>query len=107
MKTTITLLTLLLIANLGLSQNENGPDTTRFKVGKTEFIIVDKDTMRVDQPDNMEEGDDEEDEFDFEDRMDLAHWSGFGVGVNLLMNNQFQNDFQENHLILDPLFCCD
>ena len=104
MRTTITLLAFLICANLGLAQDEgsNPPDTTRFKIGNTEWIIIDNDTMRVDNSDETNEDPKDEDEFDWEDRMDLAHWSGFDVGVNLLMNNQFQPDFQENHLILDP-----
>src|SRR5690606_221970 len=80
---------------------ENGPDTTRFRIGKTEFIIVDQDTLRV-EDENQEGNAEDEDDFDFGDRMDLAYWAGFEVGVNMLMNNQFQPDFQEKHLQIDP-----
>lgn len=100
-KATITLLTFLICANLGLAQEEKtGSDTTRFTIGNTEFIIVDKDTIQVEETEDNELPDD--DDFGWDDRMDLAHWSGFDVGVNILMNNQFQSEFQEDHLILDP-----
>ncbi|MBD3638078.1 MAG: PorT family protein [Crocinitomicaceae bacterium] len=103
MKTTITLFTLLICANLGLAQKEenNKPDTTRFNIGNTEFIIIDNDTIRVDKDNGDIEDPDDENEKDWANQ-DLAYWSGFEVGVNMLMNNQFEPDFQETHLQIDP-----
>lgn len=104
MKTTITLLAFLICANLGLTQEENEPDTTRFTIGKTEFIIIDRDTVRVIDADENDDIDDPDskNKNDYLKKKDLAHWAGFEIGVNIFMNNQFQPDFQENHLQLDP-----
>ena len=97
---------MLALANLGLAQEEGGPDTTRFKVGSMEFIIIDNDTSFVDSDKDMEAGDEDpkdKDNFGMNyDSKDLTYWSGFDVGVNILMNNQFQPSFTEEHLIMDP-----
>lgn len=86
------------MANLGLSQEEKeGSDTTRFKLGSTEFIIVDSDTMKV----NHDDDEPDEDGY-YESRNKLTYWSGFEVGVNMLMNNQFESKFSESHLRTDP-----
>ena len=109
MKTKITLLIMLLAmistANFSFAQEEeeeNVPDTTRFKLGNTEFIIIDQDTMKVTDIEKNEDDDDKDDKMSWEERGDLAHWTGFDVGVNLLMNNNFENKFEESHLDLDP-----
>jgi Outer membrane protein beta-barrel domain len=100
MKTLFTFLAVILSVNIGLAQEEEGgSDTTRFKIGNTEFLIIDKDTMRVDSKDNDP---DEEVEFAYDKDADLAYWSGFEVGVNILMNNQFESSFSEKHLQIDP-----
>jgi hypothetical protein len=101
MKKIFTLIAMIAIANLGLAQEEGGPDTTRFKVGTMEFIIVDNDTSVVDYDENWEEGD-EEPPKDDNKKKDLTYWSGFDVGVNMLMNNQFEPKFTEEHLLMDP-----
>jgi len=105
MKKIFTIIALLGLANLGLAQEEGGPDTTRFKVGSMEFIIIDNDTSLVSTDPDWEEGkDDPKDKnlgIDY-DPTDLTYWGGFDVGVNILMNNQFQPNFTENHLIIDP-----
>jgi hypothetical protein len=103
MKKIITLFAVLMLANVGLAQeeeNEQGPDTTRFKIGTTEFIIIDNDTMRVDEGD-MEDPDGNKTPKKV-DKGDLTYWSGFEVGVNVLMNNQFEPNFNESHLEIDP-----
>jgi len=91
MKRIITALTIFSGAIL-FGQNNNG-DTTRFKVGDVEFIIVDNDTIAVD----------DEDEYDGKRFSgDMTYWSGFHVGVNMLMNGNFEPSFNSKHLQVDP-----
>lgn len=91
--------TLLAIFTSGflLAQKEEG-DTTRFKVGGLEFIIVDHDTIPV-HDHGHDHGDWDE---EHEDHEDLTYWSGFHVGINMLMNESFQTDFNSEHLKIDP-----
>ena len=87
------ILTLALLTGIGSIAQEKSGDTTRFKFGNTEFIIIDGDTTMVS---DMEEPDQDD------ASNDLAYWSGFDVGVNVLMNSNFQNSFNSSHLDLDP-----
>ncbi|MEX1002197.1 MAG: outer membrane beta-barrel protein [Crocinitomicaceae bacterium] len=100
MKKIYTLFILLSCSTIGLAQEEEkkGRDTTRFNIGKTEFIIIDNDTVQVD---DMEDPDGEGDK-SWREESDLTYWSGFEVGVNILMNNQFEPNFSESHLQIDP-----
>ena len=100
MKNIFTLIAIFGMVNLGLSQEEKeGADTTRFKIGKVEFIIVDSDTIKVDHDDE----DPDRKNFGMNyNKNDLTYWSGFEVGVNMLMNNQFESKFTESHLRTDP-----
>lgn len=104
MKKIFTLLALIGLAQLGHAQEENeGSDTTRFKIGTMEFIIIDSDTMAVnDEGDQDPDGNIEKPKNKRADKKDLTYWSGFDVGVNMLMNNQFQSSFSEDHLTTDP-----
>lgn len=104
MKKIFTLLAVLMLAQVGFTQeeeNEQGPDTTRFKLGNTEFIIIDNDTIKVESNDE-DPGDGGHHHDHKHDRDKLTYWSGFEVGVNMLMNNQFQSNFNEPHLEIDP-----
>lgn len=74
-------------------------DTTRFKVGTIEFIIIDNDTIPVEE---YEYGSEEWKDMDEEDKPDLSYWSGFDLGVNMLMNDDFKSDFSDEHLNCDP-----
>jgi len=78
-------------------EEENG-DTTRFTVGGMEFIIVDHDTIPAKDYEDMTDEEREE----CEDEADLTYWSGFDIGVNMLMNGAFQPDFYSSHLQIDP-----
>lgn len=83
----------------GILVAQTSGDTTRFKVGQMEFIIVDNDTMMVD-----DEGNEDPDK-NFGMRYyeeDLTYWSGFEVGVNMLMNGNFAPEFNSSHLEIDP-----
>ena len=104
MKKIFTLLAVISTMQLGFAQEEGGPDTTRFTVGSMEFIIVDRDTMMVEATDENgnKNGDDNKKFHKHKDNGDLTYWSGFEVGINLLMNNQFENSFTESHLQMDP-----
>ena len=95
-------LTLIALTSLGLfAQEEKKNDTTRFKFGSTEFIIINDDTTMVSKDQNGED----EDHKNFgmkHDKDDLTYWGGFDVGVNLMMNESFQNAFDSPHLDMDP-----
>ena len=100
MKKILTIIALLGLANFGLAQEEKkGSDTTRFKIGSMEFIIVDSDTSVVD---TSEDSDGDGNVGVNYTPGDLTYWGGFDVGVNILMNNDFQPSFTEDHLLTDP-----
>lgn len=90
MKRNILLVMALLLGGMASAQVES--DTTRFTIGNTEFIIIGKDTVQLD-----EDGDPEKRESG-----DLTYWSGFEVGINLPMNGDFKNEFTSAHLQTDP-----
>ena len=103
MKKVLTILALIGFVQLGHAQEEKkGSDTTRFKVGSMEFIIIDSDTSVVNDDNNTEVNPDKKNVGINYDKKDLTYWSGFDVGVNMLMNNQFQSSFSESHLNADP-----
>jgi len=78
---------------------EDGKDTTRFKIGSMEFIVIDNDTTVVDH--DADPGEFDQSEFP-SDRGDLTYWSGFGVGVNTFMNYEFKPTVNSPHLQIDP-----
>ena len=95
MKTKLILFLALLTGGSVMAQEE--PDTTRFKFGGTEIIIVGNDTTIIN------DGDDEDGEKDTKRYGgDLTYWGGFEVGVNLPVNGNFQNSFNSAHLETDP-----
>jgi len=81
-------------------------DTTRFNVGKTEFIIINKgdnesDTLLV--GDNEDNGDQDEDKDDCNGCADFAHWSGLEIGVNNMLNSSGGLSFgADKFLEIDP-----
>lgn len=75
---------------------QSGGDTTRFTIGGMEFIVVDKDTMLAD---DVEAPDEWDKEYDYGD---LTYWGGFDIGVNMLMNGNFEPEFNRDHLEIDP-----
>lgn len=101
MKTII--FTLIAFTTFGLSAQETieeAEDTTRFKVGETEFIIInhgsgDSDTVLVDN--NGETNDDES----FSDNS-FGHWSGFELGLNTMLNSKGGTSFNNQILEIDP-----
>lgn len=90
------LITLIALFSGGLLIAQSSGDTTRFRIGTTEFIIIGNDTI----PSNDGESDGEEDYGRFTD--DMTYWSGFDIGVNMLMNGSFQPEFNSAHLEIDP-----
>ena len=90
--------TLIALFSTGIlfAQEEEG-DTTRFRVGGLEFIIIDHDTIPVNQADE-----DWDEDYDYGNNNDLTYWSGFHVGINMLMNESVQSGFSSDHLKLDP-----
>lgn len=84
----------------GVLTEEEDKDTTRFKVGSVEFIIVDHDTIPA--------GTSAEDDDDFKhertySKNDFTYWSGFDIGINMVMDwNKTLNSVQSPHLQFDP-----
>ncbi|WP_084274381.1 outer membrane beta-barrel protein [Crocinitomix catalasitica] len=87
-----------LVSSFSLIAQEKS-DTTRFKIGRHEFIIVESDTIEV-------SGDDDDGSIHVGHKMGdknaLTYWSGFEIGVNVPMNGDFQNSFSGHHLQTDP-----
>jgi len=78
---------------------EEGSDTTRFKIGTIEFIVIDNDTTAV----NSDEIEDPDRDLKINvDPKELTYWSGFGVGVNTFMNYEFKPTVNAPHLQIDP-----
>ncbi len=96
MKKILLIALTVLTGSVGMAQEEQ--DTTRFRIGTKEIIIVDGDTSMVDI-------DKDEDEFDSgcsDCGDDLTYWSGFDIGINLPVNGSFENSFNSSHLDIDP-----
>ncbi len=94
MKTKILFIIMLITGGAVLGQNEGENDTTRFKIGNYQFIVVGSDTTEVN---DLDEDDEKE-----KAGKDLTYWSGFELGVNLPVNGSFQNEFNSQHLEIDP-----
>jgi hypothetical protein len=82
-------------------EEEKSSDTTRFKIGSTEFIIIDNDTIQAGDNNSDAPDGDKNVGIDYEPNK-LTYWSGLDFGVNVLMNNQFKSDFTQGHLQTDP-----
>lgn len=93
MKRIIILTLTLAAAGTGMAQEEQ--DTTRFKLGNKEVIIIGNDTTTVNW-------DDDDDKGSHGSGDDLTYWSGFEVGVNVPVNGKFENSFNSTHLQIDP-----
>lgn len=106
MKKLITICALLWGGFLFAQQEETAGDTTRFTIGGIEFIIIDHDTIPAEDYDEWEEEDwdkmSEEEWEEYCESADLTYWSGFDVGVNMLMNGSFEPSFNAPHLEIDP-----
>ena len=94
------IITIVAILSSGYLMAQESKDTTRFKVGSMEFIIVDHDTIPVTEYDD--EGKPKKDREKGQTDDDLTYWGGFEVGVNMLMNSAFQPSFNSTHLEIDP-----
>ena len=95
MKRNILFLMALLTGGFAMAQEES--DTTRFRIGKFEFIVVGSDTLAVGEDD-----DDKEASLKYHTGGDLTYWSGFEIGINSPVNGSFQNSFDSKHLDYDP-----
>jgi hypothetical protein len=108
MKTIFLTLTAFLTFNLSaqteIEGEEVSQDTTKFKFGGTEFIIIKKgdgqtDTIRV------EDGGEEHSKWDEykEKKYDsFGHWSGLEFGVNTMLNSSGSTSFNQKFLAIDP-----
>jgi len=102
MKQITTLLAVFICMTTAMAQEEEkSSDTTRFKIGSTEFIIIDNDTIQAGDVDSDNPDRDKNVGVDYKPKK-LTYWSGLDFGVNVLMNNQFKSDFTQEHLQTDP-----
>lgn len=97
-------LTLSLNAQTKVEGEEITQDTTKFKFGGTEFIIIKNsdgqtDTIRVDEGDqnNSKGEDNKKKKYD-----SFGHWSGFEFGVNTMLNSSGGTSFSKDFLAIDP-----
>ena len=99
MKTIITSILILGLSATGYSQadtvivddgSENLPDTTKFKMGGKEIIIIDKSGDDDNFEDEFKEGFGDEEPKKFKSE---PHWAGVDFGFTMLMNNNFENNF--------------
>jgi len=76
------------------------PDTTRFNIGETEFIVIHHednnfDTLKVDGENDSSD--------DCNDCTEFAHWVGFEVGVNSMLNSTGGLNFNTDQFLeIDP-----
>ena len=98
------LLTFNLSAQTEVEGEKTSEDTTRFKFGGTEFIIIKKsdgesDTIRV------EDGDEDDSSWEMkkEKKYDsFGHWSGLEFGMNTMLNSSGGTTFNNDFLAIDP-----
>tara|TARA_B100000809_G_scaffold243193_1_gene267976 strand:+ start:978 stop:1880 length:903 start_codon:yes stop_codon:yes gene_type:complete len=103
MKTII--FTLIAFTTFGLSAQETNTeaeDTTRFKVGTTEFIIINhgegvSDTLLVEEDDS-----DSKNKKNSDNGEDLTYWNGIDFGINTLVNMNQGTTFNNKFLEIDP-----
>jgi hypothetical protein len=78
-------------------------DTTRFKVGDVEFLIIDHDTIPAGGSSDMGDGTDfDSDDDGYPSKGSMTYWSGIDIGMNVLMNANKEFTFNSQHLQLDP-----
>jgi len=98
------LLTFNLSAQTEVEGEKTSEDTTRFKFGGTEFIIIKKsdgesDTIRV------EDGDENDSSWEMkkDKKYDsFGHWSGLEFGMNTMLNSAGGTSFNQKFLEIDP-----
>jgi hypothetical protein len=84
-------------------------DTTRMKIGNIEIVNIKDSTFTVHRVKSSKcDREEESDTIDAspseeEAEKNEAHWAGFDLGVNMLMNNQFQSSFPSHpYWVNDP-----
>lgn len=92
------ILTLICLTVLGGAFGQTGNDTTRFRIGRLEFLVIGPDTIQENK-DGTFEGKKRQKRANDDD---LTYWSGFDIGVNVPLNGDFNNSFQSKHLQFDP-----
>jgi hypothetical protein len=93
----LLLIALTIFAGTAVTAQEE-PDTTRFRIGSKEIIIIGGDTTMVDTEDDGEGPDYHR--YGSDD--DLTYWSGFEVGINLPVTSDFGTSFNSQHMQIDP-----
>lgn len=80
---------ILLLSTAAFAQEEEPKkDTTRVNMGKIEIILVDHSNDEDNVNDTIDAAPDE-----FEKKKYEAHWAGLDMGFSMLMNDQFDNNF--------------
>lgn len=103
MKTIIfTLIALTTFSLSAQETNQEVEDTTRFKVGTTEFIIINHGGGNADTVLVEEDGYDNIDDVDDNSSNSFGHWSGFELGLNTMLNSKGGTTFNDKILEIDP-----
>ncbi len=76
-------------------------DTTRFKIGNVEFIIVDHDTLPS-RKDRKDHGENFHHHSGKPSKNSLTYWAGFDFGISMLMDWNKTFDLNSPHLQMDP-----
>lgn len=98
MKTTILfsvalILSLPTFAQEDEEKNDKIPDTTRMNVGNKEFIIISHGEELTDEDYQIINGDTI---IQTKKKRSEAHWAGVDFGFSMLMNDNFENKFENN-----------
>lgn len=96
----ITLATALLaMPSFAQEEGEKGSDTTRLKLGGTTILIIENEEVEEvieEEVEIEEEGTETGDQEDAKPRTSDAHWAGVDFGFGVMMNQDFQTNFDNN-----------
>jgi hypothetical protein len=80
----------VLLSSTGLFAQETTPDTTRVNMGKMEILLVDHSSETEEaEVDTIDASPDEN-----EKKVFKGHWSGIDVGINMVMDEKFERNFE-------------
>jgi hypothetical protein len=104
MKTILLSITTFITLNVIAQTEKNVPDTTKFKIGTTEFIIIDHNDGQVDtiQVEGKKKDEKEGAGIIRSSYESFGHWSGFEFGVNTLINSAGGSSFNHDFLEINP-----
>jgi len=94
----------IIAVTLIMSSYSQETDTTRFKLGKKEILIVDDEVVSVEKTDSESDSitDDEEDGDECDsDKGFEGHWAGLDLGLNTFLNNENTMDLPSDAEFLE------